>query len=101
MSLSAMSQEEIVTKIYRDMARLASEISIARCRNRVLLTLVKEKLGTSDEELNELFRAELQENLEQYVRDITGPMVTELLEAEEVGPVTEMAAGCGGGCACH
>jgi hypothetical protein len=85
-----LSQDEILAKIYRDLTRLAGEIAIDRCRNRVLMKLVREKLGVGDEELNTLFRAELEEHLEQLCHDITGPMLAELEEPQ---------AGCGGCCA--
>lgn len=94
---TAMSQEEILSKIYRDFARLAGEIAIDRCRNRVLLRLVKERLNVSDDELNGLFQTELQSNLEQFCHDITQPMLSELVDAQvtEVGPA-DMPSG--GGC---
>ncbi|MDB5102270.1 MAG: hypothetical protein JWM80_6691 [Cyanobacteria bacterium RYN_339] len=76
----AITQDEILAKIYRDLTRLAGEIAIDRCRNRVLMKLVREKLDVGDEELNGLFRAELEANLEQLCHDITGPMLRELEE---------------------
>jgi endonuclease III-like uncharacterized protein len=99
---SAMSQEEILSKIYRDFARLAGEIAIDRCRNRVLLKLVKEKLNVSDEELNTLFQAELQENLEGYCHQITHPMLEELNETTVTfnGFVEGGSACCGGSKSC-
>ena len=97
MTTAVLNQEEILSKIYRDFARLAGEIAIDRCRNRVLLQLVKDKLGMDDETLNQLFQAELQANLEQFCNDITGPMLAELSEPEEI----TIGGGCGGGCACH
>jgi hypothetical protein len=86
----ALTQDEILAKIYRDLTRLAGEIAVDRCRNRVLMKLVREKLGVGDEELNKLFRAELEENLEQLCHDITGPMLQELEEPAPMG-------GCCGG----
>ena len=85
MSVSTMTQEEILGKIYRDFARLAGEIAIDRCRNRVLLTLVKEKLNVSDDELNALFQKELEGNLETFVTEITRPMLSELEEPKQAG----------------
>ena len=85
MSVSTMTQEEILGKIYRDFARLAGEIAIDRCRNRVLLSLVKEKLDVSDDELNALFQKELETNLETYVTEITRPMLSELEEPQPSG----------------
>lgn len=86
-----LSQEDVLAKIYRDLARLAGEIAIDRCRNRVLMALVKDNLKISDEQLNELFRKELEQNLEQLCQDITTPMLSELQEP------TDMAGGCCGG----
>ena len=85
MSAATMSQEEVLAKIYRDFARLAGEIAIDRCRTRVLLTLVKDQLGVSDERLNELFREEIEANLEQFCHDITRPILAELEEPREIG----------------
>lgn len=85
-----LDQDEILAKIYRDLTRLAGEIAVDRCRNRVLMKLVREKLGVGDEELNQLFRAELEENLEQLCHDITSPMLAELEEPAPMG-------GCCGG----
>lgn len=85
MSVSTMTQEEILGKIYRDFARLAGEIAIDRCRNRVLLTLVKEKLNVPDDELNALFQKEIEGNLEQFVTEITRPMLSELEEPQAAG----------------
>ena len=96
MTTPVLSQEEVLSKIYRDFARLAGEIAIDRCRNRVLLKLVKDHLNVEDEALNELFRVELEANLEQFVRDITGPMLAELSEPEEI----TIGGGCCGG-TCH
>jgi hypothetical protein len=90
----ALTQDEILAKIYRDLTRLAGEIAIDRCRNRVLMKLVREKLTLSDEELNGLFRTELEQNLEQLCHDITGPMLAEL---EEPAP---MGGCCGGMTSC-
>ena len=101
---TVMSQEEILSKIYRDFARLAGEIAIDRCRNRVLLRLVKERLEVSDDELNALFQSELQNNLEQLCHDITQPMLSELMDAQvtEVGPADMPSGGgcCGGKTSC-
>lgn len=80
MSTTTITQEEIIGKIYRDITRLAGEIAIDRCRNRVLLNLVREKLNVSDDDLNALFRAELETHLEQLCRDITDPILKELEE---------------------
>ena len=96
MTTPVLTQEEVLSKIYRDFTRLAGEIAIDRCRNRVLLQLVKDQLKIEDEALNELFRAELEANLEQYVRDITGPMIAELSEPEEI--TIGGGACCGGAC---
>lgn len=96
MTSPVLNQEDILTKIYSDFARLAGEIAIDRCRNRVLLKLVKEKLGVEDETLNQLFQEELQENLETFVREITNPMLAELSEPEEI----TIGGGCGSGCGC-
>lgn len=85
MSMTAMTQEEIVSKLYRDFTRLAGEIAIDRCRNRVLMQLVRDRLNVSDDELNDLFRVELEGNLEQFCKDITGPMLAELEEPEAGG----------------
>jgi hypothetical protein len=98
MTTAVIAQEEILSKIYRDFARLAGEIAIDRCRNRVLLKLVKDQLKIDDEALNQLFQAELEANLEQFCNDITGPMLAELSEPEEIT--------LGGGCcqgtnSCH
>ena len=87
---SAFSQEEIIAKLYRDITRLAGEIAIDRCRSRVLLNLVRDKLAISDEQLNELFRAELEQNLEQLCRDITDPMLAVMEPPQPAG-------GCCGG----
>lgn len=94
---TAMTQEEILSKIYRDFARLAGEIAIDRCRNRVLLRLVRERLNVSDSELNTLFQSELQDNLEQFCHDITQPMLSEMVDVQvtEVGPADLPK---GGGC---
>lgn len=85
-----ITSEEIIAKIYRDIARLAGEIAIDRCRNRVLLKLVKERIGIEDEELNCMFREELEANLEQLCHDITDPILNELQEPQAKG-------GCCGG----
>lgn len=97
MSTTAMTQEEILGKIYRDFARLAGEIAIDRCRNRVLLRLVKDRLNVSDDELNTMFQTELQDHLEQLCHDITQPMLSELTTAEvqELGAAADMPAGSG------
>jgi hypothetical protein len=97
MTTAVINQEEVLGKIYRDFARLAGEIAIDRCRNRVLLKLVKDQLNMDDDKLNQLFQAELEANLEQFCNDITGPMLAELSEPEEI---TLGGGGCGGGCAC-
>ena len=97
MTIATLDQEEILSKIYRDFARLAGEIAIDRCRNRVLLKLVKDKLGVDDDTLNQLFQEELQANLETFARDITNPMLAELSEPEEI----TLGGGCGTGCGCH
>lgn len=73
-----ITQDEMLTKVYRDFARLAGEIAVDRCRNRVLLNLVKERFAVSDEELDALFRKEIAENLEDFCHGITGPMLAEL-----------------------
>ena len=80
MPTTTLTQEDIIAKIYRDITRLAGEIAIDRCRNRVLMTLVKEKLAINDEDLDALFRAELAANLEQLCHGITGPILAELEE---------------------
>lgn len=85
MSSSTMTQEEIIGQIYRNFAHLAGEIAIDRCRNRVLLNLVREKLNISDDELNGLFQTELEANLEQYVTAITRPMLSGLEEPKPQG----------------
>lgn len=91
MSAATMTQEEIIGKIYRDFARLAGEIALDRCRSRVLLTLVKEKLAISDDELSALYQQELEANLEQYVNEITRPMLRELEEPKPQGGCCMMA----------
>jgi hypothetical protein len=89
MQTTPFTQEDIIGKIYRDLTRLAGEIAIDRCRNRVLLKIVKERIGVSDDDLNALFRAELEENLEQLCQDITGPILAELED-----PVTQPTGCC-------
>lgn len=96
MSQAVMTQEDVLAKIYTDFARLASEVAIDRCRNRVLLNLVRDKLGVSDADLDELFRAELQEHLEGYIREITAPMLGDL-EEPRLGELADAQAGCCGG----
>lgn len=102
-----LTQEEILHKLYRDITRLAGEIAVDRCRNRVLLKLVRDRLGVSEEELNTLFREELEQNLEGFCHDITAPMLSELEEdspsrLEDVSvvatPMSELPASSGGGC---
>ena len=97
MTTSVLSQEDVLSKIYSDFARLAGEIAIDRCRNRVLLKLVKDKLNVSDDELNQLFQEELSANLETFVGDITNPMLADLSEPEEI----TLGGGCGTSCGCH
>lgn len=85
-----LSQEEILTKLYTDLTRLAGEVALDRCRTRVLLKIVKEKAGVTDEELDGLFREEVEANLEGFVKTITDPMLAELQDPIDVG-------GCCGG----
>lgn len=72
---STLTQDEIIAKLYQDMTFLAGEIALDRCRNRVLMRLVKEKLQLSETELDAMFREEVGDHLEDYVRAITAPMV--------------------------
>lgn len=98
-----LTQDEILGKIYQDLARLASEVAIDRCRNRVLLTLVRDRLNVSDDELNALFQAEIRENLEQYCHELTQPMISEITSATVTfdGYVESGSLqGCGEGCGC-
>lgn len=91
----AITSEEIITQIYRTFTRLAGEIALERSRNRVLMQLVAEGLDLSPETLDGKFRAEVEANLETYVRQITDPMLDELQAT-----LDGSAGGCGGGCAC-
>lgn len=86
---TTVTQDEVLAKLYRDLTRLAGEIAVDRCRTRVLLRLVKEKTGVTDAELDQLFREEVETNLEGFVHGITQPMVEELQGPE--------AGGCCGG----
>lgn len=97
MTSATMTQDEILAKIYRDFARLAGEIALDRCRNRVLMQLVRDRLEIPDEELNRMFQEELQQNLEGYVTDITRPMLAELEEpqAPPAGGCCMAQGGCG------
>lgn len=89
MSTSTVTQDEVLAKLYTDLTRLAGEIAVDRCRTRVLLRLVKEKTGVTDEQLDTLFREEVEANLEGFVQGITEPML-----AEARGP--EAGGGCCG-----
>lgn len=86
---NTVTQDDVLAKLYRDLTRLAGEIAVDRCRTRVLLRLVKEKTGVTDEELDTLFREEVEANLEGFVHGITEPMLAELRAPE--------AGGCCGG----
>ncbi|MEB3196929.1 MAG: hypothetical protein VKP62_06965 [Candidatus Sericytochromatia bacterium] len=88
---TAPIQDDIVAKLYRDITFLAGEIAVDRCRTRVLMRLVKEQLQLSDEALDDMFREEIGDHLEDFVRRITAPMVMQA-EVDETGP-----AGCCGG----
>lgn len=82
---NSLTQDEILTKLYSDMTRLAGEIAIDRCRTRVLMKIVKDKLGVEDADLDALFRTEIETNLEGFVHDITTPMLAEEAPAEMGG----------------
>ena len=94
MSTPTVTQDEVLAKLYSDLTRLAGEIALDRCRTRVLLRLVKEKLDVTDEALDALFREEVEANLEGFVQGITAPMIADL-QGPEVGGC------CGGQSACH
>jgi hypothetical protein len=85
-----LTQDEIIAKLYQDMTFLAGEIAVDRCRNRVLMRLVKEKLQLSEAELDAMFREEVGDHLEDFVRAITAPMVA----SDEVDETT--STGCCG-----
>lgn len=87
---TTVTQDEVLAKLYRDLTRLAGEIAVDRCRTRVLLRLVKEHAGVTDDQLDALFREEVEANLEGFVHGITEPMLAELR-----GP--EAGGGCCGG----
>ncbi|MEB3284877.1 MAG: hypothetical protein VKN33_06300 [Candidatus Sericytochromatia bacterium] len=87
---ATLSSDEIVAKLYQDMTFLAGEIALDRCRNRVLMRLVKENLHLTDGDLDAMFREEVGDHLEDFVRAITAPMVS----PPEVDETT--AAGCCG-----
>ena len=91
-----LAQEDVLTKIYRDLTRLAGEVAVDRCRTRVLMRIVKEQMGMEDAELDAMFRAEIDANLQGFVSGITAPML-----AEFGGAPVEVGGGgcCGGGCA--
>ncbi|GEM_PF-6097173 len=85
-----LTQEEVLGKLYRDFARLAGEIALDRCRQRVLLGIVRDRLGVEEAELDKLFREEIQSHLALFCEDITEPMLAELREVDR-------QAGCCGG----
>lgn len=91
LSEEPLTQEELIAKVYQDLATLATELAIDRCRARVMLQVIEEKLGVPAPELDERFRAELQSNLEPMIRDLLAPILP--AEAELVTD-----AGCCGGC---
>jgi hypothetical protein len=84
--------DELVAKLYRDMAFLAAEIAVDRCRTRVLMQLVKDRLGIDEAELDAMLRDEVGDHLEDFVRRITFPM-----SAPDVVDVAT-GGGCGGSC---
>lgn len=88
---TATLTDEIVTKLYRDLAFLAAEIAVDRCRVRVLTQLVKDRLGVDDAALDAMFREEIGDHLEEFVQRITLPMT-----APDVLDATT-GSGCGGG----
>lgn len=87
-----LSQDDIIAKLYQDMTFLAGEIALDRCRNRVLMRLVKEKLGVSDSDLDAMFREEVGDHLEDFIRAITAPMV-----APDEADETASGSCCGAG----
>ena len=94
-----LSQEEILSKLYTDLTRLAGEVAIDRCRTRVLMKLVMEKGGVTADELDGLFREELETNLEGFVKGITDPMLAEMRDVAEGradAPAPDASGCCGG-----
>lgn len=89
--------DALVTKLYRDMAFLAAEIAVDRCRTRVLTRLVKERLGLDDNALDALFREEVGEHLEDFVQRITLPMTAPEVVEAAAGSGCGSATACGGG----
>ncbi|MEB3327760.1 MAG: hypothetical protein VKQ33_00845 [Candidatus Sericytochromatia bacterium] len=85
--------DELVAKLYRDMAFLAAEIAVDRCRTRVLMRLVKERLGIEEADLDAMLREEVGDHLEDFVRRITFPM-----SAPDVVDEAPASGGCGGAC---
>jgi hypothetical protein len=85
--------DELVAKLYRDMAFLAAEIAVDRCRTRVLMRLVKDGLGIDEAALDAMLRDEVGDHLEDFVRRITFPMSAPEIVEEASG------GGCGGSCA--
>lgn len=85
-----LTQEELFGKLYQDLATLATELAIDRCRTRVLLKVLEEKLGLSSEEMDDRFREELANNLEPMIRDLLAPILP-------AGAEMEMQGGCCGG----
>lgn len=75
---AAVTTDELVSKLYTNMARLAAEIALERCRNRALLGILREKLGVTDADMDARFRDEVGEHLEQFCHDITAPMLADL-----------------------
>lgn len=82
---TTVTQDDVLAKLYTDLTRLAGEIAVDRCRTRVLLRLVKEKTGVTDEQLDALFRKEVEANLEGFVAGITAPMIADLQGPEAAG----------------